>query len=1293
MQGQQVNIDIKAPVDTETFDLISSDTIYSKKNALVYKGVLSNTTKTTGVGTVTTQGKSLIVDGTTVKIDDTELDYSGKKILNGDSMTAGNEVVHARTINDTVHYIERLSPLKLRIDGSVVIESTGGAYLITGFICKSGTVLLAEYFYDEDNEESWVEVGYLDNGSFVSYGALKHTKDGYGETLTGYKVGNNTFYGFESKDMRKRCTVRYYNNTFYYVFGLGLIDDNGLVTGEPVPYTEYSISTGTSTNLTPADTNAIRNVNIADTTGRTVYDYGNEEMENGSLRMDCRKDYFYSIAAGGYVPFTEPSWTAEYDETTYTEDPYIDFYNGKNYFGYQRFTDEEFVEHEIELGPSDGFDFTNDDNGYYYTLKDSYPLLFPCTNISTYYQVRIYYADLVSKWCRNALDAVKVMGGVISIDNTSDKVYANSLTYDIAYDDSTGYYTLSLKAIRNNSMTEWTKTITLTNSDSSFVLRVHSFKMFPLVKPSTGENFFFKTSSSENMFFVIGNNLANTQKDGTNKHKHGTTAFYDEATLDSGKPIFLKTPFYTVFHTGNTYIKATKHTLLNTDTPTSSLSYMTRLTCLSTGIQAQLVMMHDFTKNYNGHMCPKYELNYQQGIGVLEPEELEQSTGHPFVFSNRLFDKGLYWDYGRGWYKYHLVGYGIGKPEYSKNFYITSTALMDNAGNYYDADITKDFYDEDDTLQVDEKAFYDNLRWHEITEEKLTDDTILINHNFSGKESTYMALTSSFTLNTNYSLKVWNGIPLLFRCYNSLVWSPMDNGNEYSWNDAYLTRWSGNEIYYAKVGGDLKVSKIADYIFAVNVVDANNLIIENYNGSLLIQRYALPYAMDVTIRRLSDMSLPPDGTTQSNDVYYYGAGYNVFQNDDRYSTSVLLPSYTLQFYIASDDIEKMNYVINNRKAFLTASVADMLSDEYIDEFYTHSLNSTDITYKNTRYISLNDTTEDTYDTDLADTSWWLNEDVTLYPIGILTTIYGENYISPTVDAGAGYVSRLYVKDNKVMTSYNYASLVYQGSEIFTIMTSNYYFDGKSIYYLGNQSDYSQNVFTAYAMGMRFLANSSSEAYFYSKWDKCIYLFTASATLQKSTSLAGMGEIVDAAFSSNEQTLYILFEDGSLFCKTQDDSMVIETGVTNGTLQTTNDGCIVIDSEEGNYSSYNPHKYTENVNFELETEWLGNSDAVQYYPYFDIVLYDESMSSTPVLNATVSCLDSGVVKSYTEEINVLKTNWKNNFYRIRINPKELTGQAFKLKIESADLIHLFSMSVRVENASDVPTAQMERKAKW
>lgn len=617
-----------------------------------------------------------------------------------------------------------------------------------------------------------------------------------------------------------------------------------------------------------------------------------------------------------------------------------------------------------------------------------------------------------------------------------------------------------------------------------------------------------------------------------------------------------------------------------------------------------------------------------------------------------------------------------------------------------------------DVLQY--KSGNNVMRLHMLTENQITVGLPICNHSYGSQEVPLLtAIPWSHNIvnfNNNGTTRLmkhyFDGKAVAISAANTLLNTPFTMG-EYN----YWIRWPIGAVVWDDTGitfgfistGELKISKIADFIFTVNTIGATNgnVLVENRNGEFELKRAFIPYIMDshfkekqynyINARMNYDYAMPQDGTSISqNDTFLYGFGFNPNLNNKEIASSFLLPAVTIPCYVATADVAVYNKeVLEDRNSPFIANVdRNVPNGILIDEFYTHSQATTDVIYKNSR----DNSNVSTFDDDKANTSWWVTGETVIFPVGVLSQTFGENYITSTVALGENYTSRFYSRNNKTFLVFNNSDQVYFGSEIFTIQSGNYYFDGQGIYYLGSQSDYSQNIFTAYAIGMEFLANSSSEAYFYSKWDKCLYLYTASNTLQKSISLADRGNILDALYSSAEQSLYILFDDGSVYIRTQiDDCLIGNVSSVYTKLQSTDVGAFLTNEAQSQYLIFNPYLYEDFKPLEIETEWLGTAEKVSKFSYIDVVFYSKDDNPVDAI-IEMNVLNGDEVESTPRTISIKKSDWKNHLYRERIVPKHPVGNATKLIVHNngKNQIGIHSMAMVIQPASETPSAA--RKAR-
>lgn len=478
---------------------------------------------------------------------------------------------------------------------------------------------------------------------------------------------------------------------------------------------------------------------------------------------------------------------------------------------------------------------------------------------------------------------------------------------------------------------------------------------------------------------------------------------------------------------------------------------------------------------------------------------------------------------------------------------------------------------------------------------------------------------------------------------------------------------------------DFHVEKLADYMFLTNILDNKNLLVESHDGNLSLERTAVSYNMEAILSiEESAMSAPSATQSVSNTVFYWAAAFNdkvyngVYTNNNTTSTSYLLPAVALYMYISPTELSNVTTaVLDNKGTFLNPLLKGLFSEyEGVNVYYTLNTTTTTLYYKTTNKVKEADITKDrydlygkkTFDVSKKDTSYTITSFI--YPVAAGSFVTGINYIQPTMLLSENYAVQLYLSDNKLFAFYLWGNRVYNGDHVFTIYGSNYYYDGQGIYFLGRGSSYASNQFVCYALGLKFLANSGSEAYFYSPFEKRLFIFTGSNTMQPADLLSEVGLITDAMFSSHEQMLYMLTDDNRVIIRSSTDTCALDDVPDNSHLEGTDDGAAIC--WKNGFFIYSPYKGTSFRPFKLETEYLGDDENLQKCSYIDVLLY--KLKDKPIkVTFKVHTLNGIEEKTETETEVIGVKDWKGRTYRKRFSPRLSTGNAFKISIESDDEI--------------------------
>ena len=469
---------------------------------------------------------------------------------------------------------------------------------------------------------------------------------------------------------------------------------------------------------------------------------------------------------------------------------------------------------------------------------------------------------------------------------------------------------------------------------------------------------------------------------------------------------------------------------------------------------------------------------------------------------------------------------------------------------------------------------------------------------------------------------------------------------------------------------NIEVEKIADYKFKTNIVAPLNLFAEKRDGSIEIAHSFIPYFNEVKWNGYGSLALLqcPDGNDY-NDTFSMGFGINATLDDNITETSALLPAIGIPFYCNSRNIDAFNrQIIDKNAPVMVPDTTCIPKDVALGVFFTHSLKSTDISY---RYSEKNG--EIYHDDKYDNTQWWIGSTSIFLPLGLGSTFSGINYLASTVELPGNYSVRLYTQNNNSFLLYNITQQSYYGQTIFTIYGSSYYYDSQGIYYIG---DGSSNEFVCYAIGMKFLANSGTEAYFYSPVDKYLYTFTGSNTLTKAVPLSNVPEIKDAVFSSVDQTLFLLFEDDTLYAQNGISSAYFTNFKGIKELQGTVKGCSIIEASKS-FHILNPEE-GEVIPLHIETEYTGSDDSVWQCSYVDLMLFNNDNEVDFTVEVDMLGTENQSVK---KNIHLKKSDFKNNYCKVRVSPKVNNGQGFKVAIYSKSKISIMSIAPKIERISD------------
>ena len=688
--------------------------------------------------------------------------------------------------------------------------------------------------------------------------------------------------------------------------------------------------------------------------------------------------------------------------------------------------------------------------------------------------------------------------------------------------------------------------------------------------------------------------------------------------------------------------------------------------------------------------------------GVFTTVEDEYSNIFPckYMFTNVVARRGVDYDYGSGWYKakYQTLWFGkanVSEANVSDDSYPVLLEEPAVYKYYYDREhngsvvidalgmAVKDYtlsgnsfkLGIDDEVANETRFWYDQdidryFRHHIITQDEIDSNTWNdFIHTIDFDVSNLPFVRNEAGWNLHYF-----GDNLIGVSKDGTTIGPFST--EYSGifyaNESELV--IDNFRYKISRDGQLKLYKISDYLFQINVVGLNNCLVESKSDeSFEVIRGAIPYINEMVPDGIQDMKLllGEDGSAY-NDIWYEAAGVNVNLDDKTPTSSGLLPAVEVSLFVDSDNLDEFNNtVVKDGRPLLSPQTSGLGVDDELAVYYTHTQAATDILYR----YSVKDGVK-SKNSKFTDNSWWSTADIIILPIGVGSKYSSINYISSTISLPDTYNARLYVNNNTAYVVYNAATQIYHSNAVFTIYASTYYYDGQAIYYTGSINQTTSNEMVCYAIGMKFLANSGTEAYFYSDYDKAIYTFTGSNTLSKTTPISMFGEPVSSVFSSYNQTLYLLNSEGDVLALSGESSALFpKTGAVS--LESIVGGCAFVG--EGTWSVYSP-KDGDVLPIDVETDWIGDSGQLYQFTFGDIILYDHEPKEEITVELFLQSMNGKDTKTWSKPLTIKKSEWKADTYRVRINPDNTIGNAFKIGIRSNDEIHIMSIAIESKKTS-------------
>jgi hypothetical protein len=527
------------------------------------------------------------------------------------------------------------------------------------------------------------------------------------------------------------------------------------------------------------------------------------------------------------------------------------------------------------------------------------------------------------------------------------------------------------------------------------------------------------------------------------------------------------------------------------------------------------------------------------------------------------------------------------------------------------------------------------------------------------------------------------------------------NGKTLVYFDAYDKIWKKIHPEYgidlAIVDDYLLINTISRYN-AININDLTNQIWANDWNNRFVRCSGI-YSGDVQI----------SGSYFRSSIY----GFLRYDNFLASKKEIKLSS-AYNYAIMSSDIPSSQ--LPEDTVYLYTTLVNDLSKVTPDETYYYNLNhmgsGCDIydleVYKNGTYnnsistqVALNYNeglrinSEYLNNLDLVGTTYLVDS---LYYTPAITMKLKETYSNRNLVSfdNLTYALQYYGDVRKEKLIYSLSTQYYGIEDIFIIQGQGYFTQNNKIYSFKVSADYSiiESVnFITNIQGLTFKANTTREAYFWSKNDSSLYVFTADNILRKLYTATDITDIYDAIYYPSLDATVFDTNIG-LLCLNDNFGMFCINNTNNGHLYLNPNGYITLFSDKLYYYNlwFLDDTWTKK-DIILSTKFYGVgsnmisiTDTWYFRLFADKSLYEQmDISRSGKLKLSIDALTDQGMSTETKEISIKESDWDalTDTLYIRYQPKLQRGVGISLNVESPFAIGYLGLGNIME------TTQMSR----
>lgn len=518
--------------------------------------------------------------------------------------------------------------------------------------------------------------------------------------------------------------------------------------------------------------------------------------------------------------------------------------------------------------------------------------------------------------------------------------------------------------------------------------------------------------------------------------------------------------------------------------------------------------------------------------------------------------------------------------------------------------------------------------------------------------------------------------------------------NEADTTDDILFKDQNGVFCIIKIGTpEKRIIKIHDKLYKINTVSLKNIMYEDGDsltfefGSLDWNNRLYTNGYEYTNPTVNPILSPMAINSGYNSLYESNGGLY-------HSTSLNSGNINISLYFQSSNLNKESVLMSCLRGTSGSWVknTNINSSYKLDVFF--SFNTVPI-----YLMSANDTSNDYIIKPELKGTVYPTPDVSNIstPLPLYFTTEDTSNANSLVTVGYNQQAFLQQYKNYPMDNFYFSSILYRNYTSFTILgTYNYVYDGKYIFAMNRQGTITLNLTeVCKAYNYIFLGNSYTEAYFYNRFDKSIYIFAGDRRLSKMLDISNRPEPSTYKFSSSENQMYLMFPNEILIVSPL--GQIYNHSIPANTYDSfieTNDGCWVHGNNDNFLLRLNPLPpivtpsalSEELVEIYFETEYIG-IDSQTLIDLQDIIirLHTDHPYTEKGIAYGVETISSDSKDVDNKTINIQSSDWDyTGHLNIRIVPKYIRGLGHKLLFSCSTQLQVCSIEWNAIPVAKLPT---------